>query len=132
MRAPAPAKINLALVVGPRRPDGKHEVTTVLQRIDLGDRISLTRRAGPLFVDGFADDTIVRAALETLAQRANAVPAWIVRISKRIPVLVRNPALPLNASSGPVIPLAASMAQKTAFSRHWPTRILSNAKSGLF
>ena len=36
-------------------------------------------------------------------------------ISKRIPVLLRNPALPSNASSGPVIPLAASMAQKTAF-----------------
>jgi 4-diphosphocytidyl-2-C-methyl-D-erythritol kinase len=86
MRAPAPAKINLALVVGPRRADSKHEVTTVLQRIDLGDRIALTRRAGPLLVDGFADDTIVRAALETLAERANADPAWAVRISKRIPV----------------------------------------------
>ena len=34
MRAPAPAKINLALVVGPMREDGKHEVLTVLQRID--------------------------------------------------------------------------------------------------
>ena len=37
----APAKINLALIVGPRRPDGKHEVATVLQRIELSDRISL-------------------------------------------------------------------------------------------
>ena len=34
-RARATAKINLALVVGPRRADGKHEVATVLQRIDL-------------------------------------------------------------------------------------------------
>ena len=39
--AAAHAKINLALVVGPRRADGKHEVVTVLQRIDLADRISL-------------------------------------------------------------------------------------------
>jgi len=38
-RAPAPAKINLALVVGPKRDDGYHEVATVLQRIDLADRI---------------------------------------------------------------------------------------------
>ena len=35
------AKINLALVVGPGRADGKHEVATVLQRIDLADGISL-------------------------------------------------------------------------------------------
>ena len=41
MIAPAPAKINLALVVGPLREDGKHEVATVLQAVDLADRISL-------------------------------------------------------------------------------------------
>ena len=40
-RAPAPAKINLALVVGPLRDDGKHEVATVLQRVDLGDRVAI-------------------------------------------------------------------------------------------
>src|SRR5262249_13958027 len=39
--APAPAKINLALVVGPTRPDGLHEVATLLQRIDLADMVSL-------------------------------------------------------------------------------------------
>ena len=42
MRAPAPAKINLALVVGPQRAaDGKHEVATVLQRIDVADRVAI-------------------------------------------------------------------------------------------
>ena len=41
--APAPAKINLALVVGPLRRDGLHEVATVLQRVDLADTISLER-----------------------------------------------------------------------------------------
>jgi 4-diphosphocytidyl-2C-methyl-D-erythritol kinase len=34
-RAPAPAKLNLALVVGPRGANGKHELCTVYQRIDL-------------------------------------------------------------------------------------------------
>ena len=33
----APAKLNLALVVGPLGPYGKHEVATVLQAIDLYD-----------------------------------------------------------------------------------------------
>ena len=81
----APAKINLALVVGPIRPDGKHEVATVLQRVDLADRISL----GPgstLEIDGFPEDTLVRDALLALAKAAAVEPNWSVQIEKRIPV----------------------------------------------
>jgi 4-diphosphocytidyl-2-C-methyl-D-erythritol kinase len=81
----AHAKINLALVVGPLRSDGKHEVTTVLQRIGLADRI----RLGPgekLAVEGFEDDTLVRGALEELATEAGIEPAWRVEIGKEIPV----------------------------------------------
>ena len=37
----APAKLNLALVVGPRRPDGKHEVVTVLERLSLADTLAV-------------------------------------------------------------------------------------------
>ena len=84
-RAPAPAKINLALVVGPLRDDGKHEVLTVLQRIDLVDRIELTE-ASEHRVEGFVDDTLVRTALGELARSAGVEPRWRVRIEKRIPV----------------------------------------------
>ena len=82
---PAPAKINLALVVGPRRADGKHEVATVLQRIDLADRISL-EPAAALEISGFAEDTLVRDALVALAGAAGVEPRWSVRIEKRVPV----------------------------------------------
>ena len=85
MRAPAPAKINLALVVGPRRADGKHEVATVLQRIDLADRVAIAP-AARLSVTGFADDTIVRDALLALAAAAGVEPLWAATITKRIPV----------------------------------------------
>lgn len=81
----APAKINLALVVGPPRSDGKHEVATVLQRIDLVDRIDLTR-GERLTVSGFAEDTIVTEALQALAAAADVEPSWNVRITKAIPV----------------------------------------------
>jgi 4-diphosphocytidyl-2-C-methyl-D-erythritol kinase len=84
-RAPAAAKINLALVVGPTRDDGKHEVLTVLQRIGLVDRIELDE-APTLRVDGYAGDTLVRGALEALAAAAGIVPRWRVRIEKEIPV----------------------------------------------
>ncbi len=84
-RAPATAKLNLALVVGPRRPDGKHEVVTVLQRLDLADRVAIEPASG-LRVDGFAEDTLVRGALEALAAAAGTEPRWRARITKRIPV----------------------------------------------
>ncbi|HXH88315.1 MAG TPA: hypothetical protein VNI55_06890 [Gaiellaceae bacterium] len=85
MRAPATAKLNLALVVGPTRADGKHEVATVLQRLDLGDRVAITS-APALTVDGFVGDTLVRRALEELAAAAGVEPGWRATITKRIPV----------------------------------------------
>ncbi|HVM69367.1 MAG TPA: hypothetical protein VM204_05975 [Gaiellaceae bacterium] len=84
MRAPAPAKLNLALVVGPMRADGKHEVLTVLQRLDLADRVAV-EQAPVLRVDGFARDTLVRGALLALAEAAGVEPRWHARITKRIP-----------------------------------------------
>ena len=85
MRAPAAAKINLALVVGPVRRDGKHEVATVLQRVDLVDRVSIDS-ARELSVDGYAGDTLVERALRLLADAAGVEPRWAARIEKCIPV----------------------------------------------
>jgi 4-diphosphocytidyl-2-C-methyl-D-erythritol kinase len=82
-RASATAKINLALLVGPRRPDGYHEVATVLQRIDLADRIEV-EPADEVSVDGFADDTLVRRALELFKEETGE--RWRARIEKHIPV----------------------------------------------
>jgi len=84
-RAAAPAKINLALVVGARRGDGKHEVATIMQRVDLCDRVALAR-AGSLRVTGFAADTTVRTALVALARAAGVEASWHARIWKSIPV----------------------------------------------
>lgn len=83
-RTVAAAKINLALVVGPRREDGLHEVATALQRIDVCDRVELARGDG-LTVVGF-EDTIVGSALRRLAAEAGVSPTWHVRIGKEIPV----------------------------------------------
>jgi 4-diphosphocytidyl-2-C-methyl-D-erythritol kinase len=85
VRAPAPAKINLALVVGPHRADGKHELVTVLQRVDLADRVAIDPGAG-LTVTGFRGDTIVRDALTALASAAGVEPRWAATINKRIPL----------------------------------------------
>jgi 4-diphosphocytidyl-2-C-methyl-D-erythritol kinase len=84
VRAPAPAKINLALVAGPLRDDGKHEVLTVLQRVGLSDRIDL-EPAPVTSVVGFPNDTLVRDALRLLAERTQTKTGWQVRIEKKIP-----------------------------------------------
>lgn len=82
-RAPAAAKINLSLVVGPARADGNHEVVTVYQRVALSDRITV-ERSPAVSVAGFADDTLVRRALERMADGNGA--SFAARIQKRIPV----------------------------------------------
>jgi 4-diphosphocytidyl-2-C-methyl-D-erythritol kinase len=81
VNARAHAKINLALVVGPTRADGRHEVVTVLQRVDLADRITIAP-APDTTVDGFPADTLVRRALDAL----DAPHGWRVRLEKRVPV----------------------------------------------
>ena len=60
-------------------------MATVYQRITLCDRVAI-EPADALRVDGFADDTLVRSALERLAQAAAVEPRWRARIWKRIPV----------------------------------------------
>lgn len=84
-RALAHAKINLALLVGPARPDGYHEVATVLQRIELADDIAL-EPADETRVTGFPDDTIVTWALDELARAEGRTRGWSVHIAKRVPV----------------------------------------------
>lgn len=83
LEAPAHAKVNLALVVGPLRADGKHEVVTVMERLSLADTVGV-RRGRATRVEGFRDDTLVAAALEGLGSTAEA--RFEARIEKRIPV----------------------------------------------
>lgn len=83
--APAPAKLNLALVVGARQPDGRHDVVTVLERLSLADRVAV-RPARATRVSGFEEDTLVRAALEAVSESAPGGRRFEARIEKRIPV----------------------------------------------
>jgi len=91
---PCPAKVNLSLRVHGRRPDGFHEVTTVLQTIDLSDRLAIRRvdPADPLRIEvpgggAPADDSnlvlkAARAFFSALGEPARGVR---FRLEKRIP-----------------------------------------------
>ena len=85
LTAEACAKLNLALIVGPLRADGKHEVVTVVDKLTLADTISATR-AETLSVDGFEGDTLVRAALAAVVARAGVAAGVAATVVKRLPV----------------------------------------------
>lgn len=85
----APAKLNLGLeVVGPR-PDGKHEVATILQSIDLADTITLTpSRRGiytPLPGEKPSTDLVARA-LRLARKELGIELAAAVKLEKQIPI----------------------------------------------
>jgi 4-diphosphocytidyl-2-C-methyl-D-erythritol kinase len=92
LRALAPAKINLGLFVGPTRPDGRHELASVMQSISLADELVLQTTP-----PGTEHDEVVCEAVagENLAARAlelfRAATGWDVpplqlQIGKRIPI----------------------------------------------
>ena len=90
MRAKACAKINLSLEVLGRRVDGYHQVTTVLQTVDLADRLYFEPAPGltvecsqpELSGEGNLAHKAARALKEAAGCRGGA---WI-RVDKRIPV----------------------------------------------
>jgi 4-diphosphocytidyl-2-C-methyl-D-erythritol kinase len=97
----AHAKINLALVVGRARADGKHEVATVLQRIDLADEVSVAAVEDPgagidVRSNGMSElfppdepailDNIVVRALQSISDAAAIEPSWKATVEKRVPV----------------------------------------------
>lgn len=71
LRLLAPAKLNLSLEVIGKRDDGYHEVVTVMQTIDLADKVSVsTAQSLDLFVSGPEAGGAPEAAAENLAYRA--------------------------------------------------------------
>jgi 4-diphosphocytidyl-2-C-methyl-D-erythritol kinase len=94
----APAKLNLTLSVGPRRPDGYHDLHSIMVPLGIADRLSVARGHGPADTLHVVGDDGARAAapddlvLKALAAARRAVGraadafSLAVRLEKRIPV----------------------------------------------
>ncbi len=88
----APAKINLYLEVGPRRPDGYHPVRTVMQAIELCDSVEIeleqSGRGIEIEVAGNApagDDNLCVVAAEAYLELSKKPLGMRIRLEKRIP-----------------------------------------------
>jgi len=84
------AKINLALAVTGRRPDGYHNIETVFQTIDLSDELELRNSAEiSLSCEGLPDvsekDNIVWKAAFALAERTGERRGAAITLRKKIP-----------------------------------------------
>ena len=83
----APAKLNLCLYLGPRRPDGLHRLCSLFEPITLADVIEV-HEAGEDSVEcpGVDEPNLAADALRGLRERGWSGPPLSVRIQKRIPV----------------------------------------------
>lgn len=83
------AKINLGLEVLAKRPDGLHEVATVLQTIDLADRIEIRRSEGISLqcqTMVVTPDNLILQAAYLLKERASVQEGAAIFCEKRVPI----------------------------------------------
>ncbi|MDO9352612.1 MAG: hypothetical protein Q7T55_02890, partial [Solirubrobacteraceae bacterium] len=92
LRVSAPAKINLCLFVGPvRESDGRHDLVTVFQPLDLVDlldaRLDESLTADTVLCDGVTGRNLAEDALAAYrAETGWDGPPIHLTITKRIPV----------------------------------------------
>lgn len=91
MQINAYAKINLVLAVGGRRPDGYHEVETILQQLELHDRLEFREADGfSLYTDSreipSGPENLVWRAASLLRARYCGSRGAEIRLYKSIPV----------------------------------------------
>ncbi len=90
----APAKVNLVLRVLGRRPDGYHEVWSLLQTVGLEDELTVRVRPGLSGLQVQCDDAdlptdgrnLVHRAAALVLERAGKSVGLEIRLRKRIPV----------------------------------------------
>jgi 4-diphosphocytidyl-2-C-methyl-D-erythritol kinase len=90
----APAKLNLMLAVGARRDDGYHEVASIMQTLDLVDRIDVDLQPWDSDVvdvlveapDIPGGDTLVTGAVQALLAAAGIGARVWITIEKDIPI----------------------------------------------
>ncbi|HOS44067.1 MAG TPA: 4-(cytidine 5'-diphospho)-2-C-methyl-D-erythritol kinase, partial [Armatimonadota bacterium] len=91
MQVPAPAKINLTLRVRGRRPDGFHEVESVMQMCTLADTLTVADADGLVFTCSdpalrTEDNLAVRAARLLMAQCPTPPRGAKIHLEKAIPM----------------------------------------------
>lgn len=89
---PAPAKVNLRLVVHAREETGYHQLETIFQALSLSDRLRIERGGAGISLEvqgaelGAPEENLAYRAAEAFYAEAELEPAASIAIEKRIPV----------------------------------------------
>ncbi len=87
----APAKLNLTLEVLARRPDGFHEIRSVVQTINLYDSLGFDLSQNIEFIcdkpDWILQESLVSKAIGLLQETTECPKGAIIEINKRIPLV---------------------------------------------
>jgi 4-diphosphocytidyl-2-C-methyl-D-erythritol kinase len=90
LRALAPAKLNLCLYVGPKRPDGLHEICSLFQPVTLADELVMEPSEGDgdeVVCPGVEEPNLAAEALALFRERFGWKGAPLrITIEKRIPI----------------------------------------------
>lgn len=91
-RESARAKINLGLKILRRRPDGYHDICTIMQNVDLADQLFFYRAeqdrlsCNDTSLSTGADNLVLRAAALFRSRLPSSGPAFHIHLAKHIPV----------------------------------------------
>jgi 4-diphosphocytidyl-2-C-methyl-D-erythritol kinase len=87
----APAKINLTLEVLGKRPDGYHEIRSVIQTIHFYDSLQFTQSVDIQFKsdtsDWASEQSLVAKAIKLLQKTTGCIKGATIEIKKRIPLM---------------------------------------------
>lgn len=139
----APAKINLTLEVLGKRPDGFHEIRSVLQTIDLCDSLHFQTGQGIAFKadlpDWSAEESLVARAVSLLQKATGYSEGAAIEVEKRIPLVSGlggdssdaaavlrglNELWELGLSRESMLDLAAQLGSDVAFFLHGSTALV--------
>ncbi len=88
-RALAPGKVNLCLLLGGTRADGRHELVTLFESLSLADELMLQTQASgadEVICAGVEGQNLVATAIAGLRERGWGGPPVRIEVHKRIPV----------------------------------------------
>jgi len=83
----APAKLNLCLYLGPIRDDGRHELRSIFEPLELADRVEVTEASSDQIVcPDVAGENLAGTALSALRERGWKGAPLRIEIDKAIPI----------------------------------------------
>ncbi|MBL7106314.1 MAG: 4-(cytidine 5'-diphospho)-2-C-methyl-D-erythritol kinase [Phycisphaerae bacterium] len=142
----APAKINIYLLIAGKRPDGFHEIDTLMSKVNWYDELTIEKRSEPgievrctgTYWAPEGKENLIYKACELIYQKINKKPQIKITLNKKIPagtglgsassdaaatLLGVNKFSKLNLNSQNLVKIAANLGSDVAFFLDGPSAL---------